>query len=102
MFGDVLASDTVVRSYLGPIKRHMLEHQATEIWINKPRELVIQLETGNLTVEEPLLDFAALEAFAQAIAVYSPQQQSVGAKTPLLSATMPDGERIQIVLPPGG
>ncbi len=100
VFGDVLASDTVVRSYLRPIKKHMLAHQATEICINKPGELVIQLETGNLTIEEPALDFAALEAFAQAIAVYSPQQQTVGAKTPLLSATMPDGERIQIVLPP--
>ncbi|MDR7380425.1 type IV secretion system protein VirB11 [Rhodoferax ferrireducens] len=100
VFGDVLASDTVVRSYLRPIKRHMLEHKATEIWINKPGELIIQLETGNLTVEEPALDFAALEAFAQAIAVYSPQQQTVGARSPLLSATMPDGERIQIVLPP--
>jgi type IV secretion system protein VirB11 len=100
VFGDVLASDTVVRSYLRPIKRHMLQHQATEIWIDRPGELVIQLETGKLTVEEPLLDFAALEAFAQAVAVYSPQQQTVGAKTPLLSATMPDGERIQIVLPP--
>jgi len=100
VFGDVLASDTVVRSYLRPIKKHMLAHQATEIWINKPGELVIQLETGNLTIEEPVLDFAAREAFAQAIAVYSPQQQTVGAKTPLLSATMPDGERIQIVLPP--
>ncbi|MBC7602698.1 MAG: P-type DNA transfer ATPase VirB11 [Ramlibacter sp.] len=100
VFGDVLASDTVVRSYLRPIKRHMLEYQATEIWINRPGELIIQLETGNVTILEPLLDFAALEAFAQAIAVYSPQQQTVGARNPLLSATMPDGERIQIVLPP--
>lgn len=100
IFGEVLASDTVVRSYLAPIKRHMLEYQATEIWVNRPGELVIQLETGNLVVKEPLLDFGALEAFAQAIAVYSPQQQTVGARTPLLSATMPDGERIQIVLPP--
>lgn len=100
VFGDVLASDTVVRSYLRPIKRHMLAHQATEIWINKPGQLVIQRETGNEFIDEPALDFPALEAFAQAIAVYSPQQQTVGAKTPLLSATMPDGERIQIVLPP--
>nr|WP_317623790.1 P-type DNA transfer ATPase VirB11 [Acidovorax sp. SUPP3334]BDH38356.1 P-type DNA transfer ATPase VirB11 [Acidovorax sp. SUPP3334] len=100
VFGDVLARDTVVRDYLRPIKRHLLAHRATEIWINKPGELVIQLETGNVTVQEPALDFAALESFAQAIAVYSPQQQTVGAKTPLLSATMPDGERIQIVLPP--
>lgn len=100
VFGDVLASDSVVRSYLGPIKKHMLAYDATEIWINKPGELVIQLETGDITVEEPLLNFAALEAFAQAVAVYSPQQQTVGSKTPLLSATLPDGERIQIALPP--
>ena len=100
VFGGVLASDTVVRSYLRPIKQHLLAHNATEIWINKPGELVIQLETGNITVKEPSLDFAALEAFAQALAVYSPQQQTVGVKTPLLSATMPDGERVQIALPP--
>jgi type IV secretion system protein VirB11 len=100
VFGDVLEKDAVVRSYLEPIKRHMLEHQATEIWINKPGELVIQLEDGEKTISEPALDFASLEAFAQSVAIYSPQRQRVGVKTPLLSATLPDGERIQIVLPP--
>ena len=100
VYGDALASDSVVRSYLRPIKRHMLEHSATEIWINKPGELIIQLETGNITISEPLLTFSALEDFARAVAVYSPQQQTIGASTPLLSATLPDGERIQIVLPP--
>lgn len=100
VFGEVLARDIVVRSYLSPIKKHMLAHDATEVWINKPGELIIQLENGDVTIEEPLLNFAALEAFAQAVAVYSPQQQTVGSKTPLLSATLPDGERIQIVLPP--
>ncbi|MGL4576755.1 MAG: P-type DNA transfer ATPase VirB11 [Burkholderiaceae bacterium] len=100
VYGDILASDSVVRGYLEPIKRHMQAHAATEIWINKPGELVVQLETGNLTIEEPLLSYAWLEAFAQAVAVYQPQQLTVGSKTPLLSATLPDGERIQIVLPP--
>lgn len=100
IFGEVLDRDIVVRSYLGPIKKHMLAHDATEVWINKPGELIIQLETGDVTVTEPLLSYAALEAFAQAVAVYSPQQQTVGSTTPLLSATLPDGERIQIVLPP--
>ena len=99
-YGDVLASDSVVRSYLRPIKRYMLEYAATEIWINKPGELIIRLETGNITVSEPTLTFAALENFARAVAVFSPQQQTVGISAPLLSATMPDGERIQIVLPP--
>jgi type IV secretion system protein VirB11 len=100
VYGKALESDTVIRSYLAPLKRHMLENNATEIWINKPGELIIQQETGDVTVLEPALDYAALESFAQAIAVYSPQQQTIGSKTPLLSATLPDGERIQIVLPP--
>jgi type IV secretion system protein VirB11 len=100
VFGDVLARDIVVCSYLAPIKKHLLAYEATEVWINKPGELIIQLEDGDITVEEPLLNYAALEAFAQSVAVYSPQQQTVGSKTPLLSATLPDGERIQIVLPP--
>jgi type IV secretion system protein VirB11 len=100
VYGETLASDSVVRSYLMPIKKHMLQYEATEIWINRPGELIVQLETGNVTVHEPLLTFAALESFARAVAVYSPQQQTVGVTQPLLSATMPDGERIQIVLPP--
>lgn len=99
-FGEALASDSVVRAYLQPIKKHMLKHAATEIWINKPGELIIQCEDGDVTVAEPSLTFAALEDFARAVAVYSPQQQTIGAATPLLSATMPDGERIQIALPP--
>lgn len=99
-YGQALASDTVIRSYLAPLKKHMLAHDATEIWINRPCELIIEVGSKYITVIEPLLDFAALEAFAQAVAVYSPQQQTVSAKTPLLSATLPDGERIQIVLPP--
>jgi type IV secretion system protein VirB11 len=100
VYGSALADDSIVRGYLRPIKRHMLEHAATEIWINKPGELIIQLETGDVTVSEPELSYAALEDFARAVAIYSPQQQTIGASTPLLSATMPDGERIQIVLPP--
>jgi type IV secretion system protein VirB11 len=100
VFGDVLAKDAVVRGYLELIKRYLLEHKATEIWINRPGELVIQLEDGEKTVLEPALDFAALEAFAQAVGYFSAQRQRVGVKSPLLSATLPDGERIQIVLPP--
>lgn len=99
-YGDVLASDTVIRAYLEPLKRHMREHKATEIWINKPCELILRVESGSVVVHEPLLTFSALEAFAQSIAVYSPQQQTVGVSSPLLSATLPDGERIQIALPP--
>lgn len=100
VFGDVLASDIAVRNYLAPIKRHYEGTGATEVWINKPGELIVEVEGVVRYIDEPLLTFEMLEAFAQAVAIASPQQQHVGNKRPLLSATLPDGERIQIVLPP--
>lgn len=100
IFGLALASDTVIRGYLEPLKRHMRQHQATNVWINKPCELVMEVGSEHIFIHEPMLNYAALEAFAQAIAVYSPQQQTVGVSMPLLSATLPDGERIQVVMPP--
>ena len=100
VYGHVLADDIAIRNYLEPLKKHLIAAGATEMWINKPGELILEIGSEKQVIQEPSLTFAALEAFAQAIAVYSPQQQSVGASSPLLSATLPDGERVQIVLPP--
>jgi type IV secretion system protein VirB11 len=100
VYGDALAHDVVIRTYLAPLKAYLLEHGANEIWINKPGELIIQTEKGNVTVVDPCIAFDFLQAFAQTVAVYSPQQQTVDVTNPLLSATLPDGERIQVVLPP--
>lgn len=100
VFGVALASDIAVRNYLAPLKRHFAGTGATELWINKPGELILEVQGTVRYIQEPELTFEALEAFAQAVAIASPQQQHVGHERPLLSATLPDGERIQIVLPP--
>jgi type IV secretion system protein VirB11 len=100
IFGDALPRDVVIRGYLAPLKEYLSAHGATEVWINKPGELIIQTEKGDITIIDPAFDFAYLQAFATSIAVYSPQQQSVSVTNPLLSATLPDGERIQVALPP--
>ena len=98
--GDALASDIAVRNYMQPLKKHLAAHGATGLWINRPGQLVMRVGASDVTIEEPALTFSALEAFAQAVAVFSPQQQQTGFDNPILSATLPDGERIQIVLPP--
>ena len=100
VYGDVLASDIAVRTYLAPLQKHFAGTGATEMWINRPGELILEVEGVVRYIDEPLMTFEALEAFAQAVAIASPQQQHVGNERPLLSATLPDGERIQIVLPP--
>jgi type IV secretion system protein VirB11 len=100
VFGDVLASDIAVRNYLAPLQKHYAGTGATELWINRPGQLILEVEGTVRYIDEPAMTFEALEAFAQAVAIASPQQQHVGTQRPLLSATLPDGERIQIVLPP--
>lgn len=100
VFGEVLAPDIAVRNYLAPLQKHYVGTGATELWINQPGQLILEVEGTVRYINEPAMTFEALEAFAQAVAIASPQQQHVGTERPLLSATLPDGERIQIVLPP--
>ncbi len=97
-FGDVLAGDIAIRNYLEPIKKHLRNAGANEVWINRPGELLMEVAGEAVVVKEPLLSYAALDALAQAVAVYA--QQTIDARNPLLSATLLDGERIQIVMPP--
>lgn len=100
VFGEALASDIAVRNYLAPLQKHFAGCGATEMWINRPGELLLEVEGEVRRIDEPLMTFEALEAFAQAVAIAAPQQSEVGTQRPLLSATLPDGERIQIILPP--
>lgn len=98
-FGDVLAGDVAIRNYLNPIKAHLESMGATEVWINRPGELVVQVGGRNVHIDEPSLTYEALDALATAVAVYA-KQEGFGPASPLLSATLPDGERIQIAAPP--
>jgi type IV secretion system protein VirB11 len=98
--GDVLATDIAVRNYLRPLQKYFTESGATEMWINQPGELLLEVEGEVRYIDEPSMDYENLQAFAKAVAIASPQQQDVSSIRPLLSATLPDGERIQVVLPP--
>jgi type IV secretion system protein VirB11 len=98
--GEVLDTDIAVRNYLAPLQKHFGETGATEMWINQPGELLLEVDGEVHYIDEPLMDYENLQAFAKAVAIASPQQQDVSNKRPLLSATLPDGERIQVVLPP--
>lgn len=100
VYGEALVSDIAVRNYLAPLQKHFKGTGATEMWLNKPGELILEVGGEIRFIDEPLMTFEALEAFAQAVAIASPQQQHVGHQQPVLSATLPDGERIQIVMPP--
>ncbi len=66
--------------------------------INRPREVFIETRAGWRREDVPFADFDWCRRLAKLIANVT--RQRVDESTPLLSASLPSGERVQIVLPP--
>ncbi len=69
-----------------------------ELCINRPREVFLETASGWRCEPLPYADFEWCSRFAKLVA--NSTQQRVDATSPLLSASLPTGERVQIVLPP--
>src|SRR5215510_11000701 len=72
--------------------------EVTELCINRPGEAFVELRTGWRREALPFADFDWCLRLAKLVA--NSTRQRVDAESPLLSASLPSGERIQIVLPP--
>ena len=89
---------TALNTYLKPLENFFQEDGVNEIAINVPKEIWIE-KKGDLRRESvPELDFAHLRSLAQLVAQST--DQMISEEKPLLSATLPTGYRIQIVIPP--
>lgn len=87
-----------LETYLEPLKKIFEEDGVNEISINQPGEVWIE-NRGDIRKEVvPTMDFKHLRALAQLVAQSTEQKMSE--ELPLLSATLPTGFRIQIVIPP--
>lgn len=92
-------STAALRSYLIPLQ-HLLESaHVEEIIVNRPREVYVESGGRWVPHEIPEFDQRRLNQLADLIATYS--HQTVGARQPLLSAQLPEGQRVQVVMPPG-
>jgi type IV secretion system protein VirB11 len=69
-----------------------------ELCINRPREAFLETARGWQRVPLPFADFDWCRRLAKLVA--NSTQQRIDATCPLLSASLPTGERLQIVLPP--
>jgi type IV secretion system protein VirB11 len=88
-----------LRSYLAPLTGMLARPDVTDIYVNRPGELWIETVGGAIERHDaPGLDEATLERLARQIASVS--SQGISREHPLLSATLPDGARVQIVAPP--
>ena len=87
-----------LNSYLEPLNEYFNQEGVTEVMINKPYEIWVE-KFGESKLEKALsLDFMHLKEMAMLIAQST--SQDVSTKKPLLSATLPNGYRVQVIMPP--
>ncbi|MBA4697719.1 MAG: P-type DNA transfer ATPase VirB11 [Legionella sp.] len=84
--------------YLEPLNDYLADPTISEICMNRPGELFIEKGGSFERVESPLLTKDHLIALANLIAEYN--QKILSPQKPLLSGSLPTGERCQFILPP--
>lgn len=72
--------------------------EVMELCINKPQEAFLETRHGWQRESLPFADFEWCTRLAKLVA--NSTQQRIDAVSPLLSASLPGGERIQVVIPP--
>ena len=88
-----------LRSYLAPLAAMLGRDDVTDIYVNRPGEVWVETTAGGIERHDaPGLDEATLSRLARQIAALS--HQGISREHPLLSATLPDGARVQVVGPP--
>lgn len=88
-----------LHSYLAPLAFMLARADVTDIYVNRPHEIWAETSGGAIERHDaPGLDEATLARLARQIAALS--HQGISREHPLLSATLPDGARVQIVAAP--
>ena len=87
-------------AYLAPFQQWLSDENVTEILVNAPGEVWTEASgvAGMTRHDAPGIDDVLLSRLAAQVARFS--HQGINRERPLLSATLPTGERIQIVSPP--
>jgi len=92
-------ANVYLTSYLAPFSPWLSRADVTDILVNRPGEAWIETVAGEMSrVEAAELTEVALSRLARQIAAST--SQGVNREHPLLSASLPDGARIQIIAPP--
>jgi type IV secretion system protein VirB11 len=94
-----MTAGVYLEAYLAPLAPWLSRPDVTDLLINRPGEVWIETADGTMS-REPAdqLTEQALTRLARQIAAAS--HQGVNREQPLLSATLPDGARVQVVSPP--
>ena len=97
---EVAQLGVYLSAYLAPFQQWLDDENVTEILVNQPGEVWTESagSAGMAQNDAPGIDDVLLSRLAAQVARFS--HQGISRERPLLSATLPTGERIQIVSPP--
>lgn len=93
------APPAFLANFLKPLAEHLARQDVTDIYVNRPGELWLESMSGGIErILAPELTAHWLDRLARQIAAFS--SQGVNREHPVLSASLPDGARVQIIIPP--
>jgi type IV secretion system protein VirB11 len=96
---ELIQGDEALMHYLQPLSTWLNASDISDIHINQPQEIFVVSTRGEKTkVSVPELTAHTIETLCKLIATN--QNQLVSAEKPLLSASLPQGHRVQVVMPP--
>ncbi len=88
-----------LRRYLAPLDPWLSRPDVTDILVNRPGEVWVETVSGETSrFDAPQLTEVDLSRLARQVAAAA--SQGVNREQPLLSASLPDGARVQIIAPP--
>ena len=91
-------NNTALDTYLINLNEYFNQDGVSEVMINRPGELWIEKRGDLIKFDKAEIDFNYLRGLASLVARST--EQTISEETPLLSATLPNGYRVQIVIPP--
>lgn len=89
---------TSVIEFLRPLREQLDRPGVLEVCVNRPGELLVESADGWRAVAAPDMTLERCLSLATAVATYG--DQLINQERPLLSATLPGGERVQFAIPP--
>jgi type IV secretion system protein VirB11 len=87
-----------LRKLLAPLLPHLEREGVTDLVVNRPGEIGVEVRGQWEWHEEPRLDLRTLEAICRGLAGHA--RQEINERLPICSAVLPDGQRVQLLIPP--
>jgi type IV secretion system protein VirB11 len=92
------ALPTALAQYVERLRPWLDDAAVTELCINRPGAVFVERASGWRQEAASFATYGWCQSFARLVA--GATKQRVNAESPLLSASLPSGERVQVVLPP--